>query len=168
MLLPRVLGVPTSFFSLLLFQMLRTFRHVFTNRFTGLLLIFCIGCNSGNVGGLSVAESKIRDVGRMYGHYLGRHGRPPADLETFEKFLTTSGVKNIDDVLSSPRDGEKLVLLFGDQLGPESPDGFPWIGYEKTGGSQDRIVVSARGMVEVMDHDTFETTFSGLNNSAKE
>lgn len=132
---------------------------------TGLLV--CTGCGSQASPEDNRAQGVFRLVGMEYGRYMARHrDSRPADLEQFRAFLQSRserlaslGVNELDVLLTSPRDGEPLVILTGPERGPISPYGNPWAAYERTGFNGLRLVTSSRGTVVEMTQEEFEVAF---------
>ena len=131
-------------------------------------LLASLGCGWRSSSSFEKSEKPLRELGQLYGHFLARNGRPPVNQEEFDDFLNANRVKNMAERLVSPRDGESLVLLFGDQIGQSGPDGFPWIAHEKMGVDGNRLVISARGGVESMNAAQFQEAFPEQSTSISE
>jgi hypothetical protein len=119
---------------------------------------FCLaGCGGGNPGNLSDRDREtsviLRIVALQYGDYLTSHGgAPPKDQTAFRKYLDARlddlaayNVKSSDEILTSPRDGQPLVIVCGKRIAsPDAPES-PWAAYEQTGVDGKRMAVSIRG-----------------------
>lgn len=117
----------------------------------------------------------MRLLGMEYGRYMARHrDSRPANVEQFRGFLQSRrerlaslGVDELEVLLTSPRDGEPLVILTGPGSDPISPYGNPWAAYEKTGVGGSRLVTSSRGTVVEMTEEEFNAAFlAGAPDSA--
>jgi hypothetical protein len=78
--------------------------------------------------------------------------RDPAQLQRL-------GVTNVESLFVSPTDGQPMVVLYGEDVGPPGPGGLPFIAYERqpTGGK--RLVVTAVASVSALDEESFRQLF---------
>lgn len=137
----------------------------------GCLLLVALGCSSGGPESPVPTrrdEGKLKLLGVEYGKFVALNENvPPRDQEEFLQYLRSResrlagyGLESIDELLVSPREGHKMIVVHGDKQGIMSPDGFPWAAYEETGVGGTRLVVSGRGTIVEMDQDEFERTFA--------
>jgi hypothetical protein len=141
--------------------------------FTSVILVFwlvTLGCGPGGSDGLVETrrdEGKLKLLGIEYGKFVALNNNvPPRDQEVFVKYLRRRqsrlagyGLKSMDELLVSPREGQKMIVVQDGKKGIMSPDGFPWAAFEETGVGGTRIVVSGRGTIVEMSEDEFERTF---------
>ena len=101
-------------------------------------------------------------LGLEYGKFLVEHNAPPKDeaalrayLESRMSDLSAYGVKSVDDLMRSGRDGQPLQIIYGKTVSaPDRPD-FPWAAYEQTGIDGTRLAVHSRGGVQELDAEQF-------------
>jgi hypothetical protein len=100
--------------------------------------------------------TQLRMVGALYGKYLSDHtGAPPANMAQFVAFLERdpAGWNKVastpQQFLTSPRDDQPLVLVFGAAVKDPPEGGFPWIAHEATGVDGRVMIVNARGNAEL-------------------
>ncbi len=106
----------------------------------------------------------MRLLGMQYAEYLAAHNNSaPADeaamrswLEAHMNELTPYGVKSVDDLLKSSRDGQPLVVVYGKKVAdPNQPD-MPWAAYEQTGAGGTRLACNIRGAVAKLGSEEFD------------
>ena len=69
--------------------------------------------------------------------------------------LSEYGVKSVDDLLRSGRDGQPLQVIYGKTVAaPDRPE-YPWAAYEQTGVDGTRLAVHTRGGVQELDAAQF-------------
>lgn len=118
------------------------------------LLSLTTGCGTAGTSATDDVQRQFTLLGRLYGQYLSEHhGDPPQDAQEFSAFLQDKslGAFKIDtpsDLLVSPRDGQSLVVLYGDQVILEGPGGLPWVAYEAQGVDGKQYIIGARGAAE--------------------
>ena len=87
----------------------------------------------------------------------GNGGNPPANETQFKSFIQQQGLEHfeafgittIDDLFTSPRDGQPYVVVYG---GRKMPD---IVAYERIGGETGRWIVSSMAVVAEVDEATF-------------
>jgi hypothetical protein len=130
-------------------------------------LLLSIGCGgSSESSGMSAEDYEtLRSASAMFGQYMGaNNGKTPPDEQAFRAFLETKKDvldktgKTVDELLTSPRNGEPLVFVYGKK--PVSgPMGMTYFAYEKTPVDGKRLVLASRGMFEQMDEVQFRKFF---------
>ncbi len=143
---------------------------------TAFSLAFCsvlaAGCDSRVPQVRSQPEAQLRKLGTLYGEFIAQNkGRAPANEEQFREYLKAEHVQlrnleigGVAALLSSPFDGQKLVVRYGNLTGPVSPNGYPWIANEQTGVDGKIKVISARGEVREVSEQELEELFATGNN----
>jgi hypothetical protein len=110
------------------------------------------------------ARGILQVLGREYGRYLVDHNdAPPKDEAAFRAYLESQmtrlksyGVKQVDDLLKSPRDGQPLTIVCGQRIAaPDQPD-LVWAAFEQTGVDGKRLACNVRGGVEELDATAFQ------------
>lgn len=119
-----------------------------------------IGCGSPVQTAPVTSQSypQLKVIGILAGRFMSENnGRPPRSREEFVDFLESIpqewqglGMRSVDEFLTSPRDGEPLVVVVGKKLGQASPSGLPWVAYEQTGVRGKFLAINARGGVTEM------------------
>ena len=104
--------------------------------------IFIAGCgDAAPAGNEAQTMAAMRLLGMQYAQYLAAHNNSaPKDeaamrswLEAHMNELTPYGVKSVDDLLKSSRDGQPLIVIYGKKVvDPDHPD-MAWAAYEQTG-----------------------------------
>jgi hypothetical protein len=96
--------------------------------------------------------------------YQAEHGgRTPPDEQAFRSFIESKTDvlerinKTADDLLTSPRNGMPLVLVYGKR--PPKSKGMTYVGYEESSVDGKRLVIGPRGMYEEMDEAQFKKIF---------
>ncbi|RIK88185.1 MAG: hypothetical protein DCC67_00865 [Planctomycetota bacterium] len=125
-----------------------------------------LGCSGGaTAGDEERARAMMRMVGIEYGRFLASHnGQPPKDEAELRQFIDAQisqtpnyGVKNAEELLTSPRDGQPLKIIVGKKVAPPDPSGSPWAAYEQTGVGGSRLAVNARGQVQELSSEQIES-----------
>ena len=80
-------------------------------------------------------------------------------VEAHAQQIKAQGIEDVESFVVSPRDGEKLVVLYGKEIVIDGPGGLPWVAYEKTGLAGKRIAIGARGVAREMDPSQFAEVF---------
>lgn len=121
-----------------------------------MVVIALTGCNGDDAS--SDAHSHIRVLTRFYTRVSMDLGRPPKDEAEFkEKIkainadLNAVGVSSVDELFVSERDGQPLVVDYGD-----FPKGSSVVIYEQTGVDGKRMVGQRIGSVEEVDDARFK------------
>ena len=115
------------------------------------------GCGSG--GEASVGSKRdithLRVVGILYGRCMdANRGLAPTNEEQFIAFMQREPenwnklAPTPKQLLTSPRDGQPLVIVYGRSLKDDPEIGFPLIAHEKTGVDGQQIVISASGVIQ--------------------
>jgi hypothetical protein len=112
----------------------------------------------GDFGTLQVTSS-------MFASYIGENGgKTPPDEQAFRTYLESKQQKldeqgkTVDELLTSPRNGEPLIFVYGKKPVP-GPMGMNYYGYEKVPVEGKRLVLASRGMYEEMDEAQFRKFF---------
>jgi hypothetical protein len=93
-------------------------------------------------------------VGIEYGRFVTEHdGRPPKDKKELAAFLDSRkgqivGLKEVEQLFTSPRDSEPLVVFYGKSIPPADESGFPAVAREAVGDSGNLLVANTRGGVQ--------------------
>jgi hypothetical protein len=152
---------------------MNSFSHIWAAVPVGCCLGLLLGC--GNVSSPAPQSARetavaLKLVGLQYGEYVAtNNGAPPKDLETYRKFvesrladLVNYNVKNVDDILSSRRDGQPLALICGKKVfDPDQPDQL-WAAYEQTGVDGKRMAANVRGGVVELSAEEFSRRLRGV------
>jgi hypothetical protein len=140
-------------------------------RAVALVLFFAFaaaGCASGpaDSGALDRETAHLKVVGLLYGRYMQAHGgAAPSDQDKFVAYIQREPenwnrlAPTAADLLTSPRDAQPLVILYGGAVEEPVDGGFPWIAHEKTGVAGRRLAVNARGNVELMTSQEIDQLF---------
>ncbi len=124
--------------------------------FSGVAIL--TGCGSPPADKPDEELLKLRIVGSLYGKYLANHaGTAPAnesqlvaalerDPDSWKKVAATP-----QELLTSPRDGERLVIVYGAAVKDPPEGGFPWVAHEKTGVDGHVVIVNLRGSTELKE-----------------
>lgn len=132
---------------------------------TGALLVGCEGKEIPTVR--DVDDLHIMKFLTVWSAYKQSHnGRAPADekeLKAWAKTLKPDrlaklGLKDIDSVFNSPRDGQPYALV---KMGRERGGMSQVLAYERTGVDGKRKTVSTMGSVSDMDEATFSRAVKG-------
>jgi hypothetical protein len=106
-------------------------------------------------------------VGALYGQYLSDHaGSAPANEPEFIAALqrNSGGWKKIavtpQELLTSPRDHQPLVIAYGSALKDTSETSFPWVAHEKTGVDGQVLIVDAHGTAQSKTQQEVEQLFA--------
>src|SRR5262249_22162801 len=98
------------------------------------------GATAGDVG--SDAQTRVRGLANEYAEFMtANQGRVPKDEAEFRKFLEprskTVGasfkIETVDELLTSPRDKQPLVIVTGTKREPSDAPGAPWAFRERVG-----------------------------------
>jgi hypothetical protein len=126
------------------------------------------GCGSGE-GGAVVEKrdvSQMRVVGILYGRCMQANGgAAPANEEKFAAFMQQEPenwnklAPTPKELLTSPRDGQPLVVVYGRRLKDDPEIGFPLIAHEKTGVDGQQMVISTNGTVQLKSPDEVAQLF---------
>jgi hypothetical protein len=133
------------------------------------LALTMVGCTGGQKQSQQREESGLKTLAILYMQFSSRHrGAGPANEAEFKKFIqglpetqrTAMGVKDVEKLFVSDRDGKPYVILYGAKAsaapGPKGPSAAPVVGYEQTGSGGRRFVASALGAVEELDEAAFK------------
>lgn len=113
-------------------------------------------------------NSQFKVIGLLGARYLQEHkNRPPQKRADIVKYFegipeewTGLGMSTAEEFLTSPRDGQPLVVVTGGEFGPLSPNGLPYIAYEQTGENGKIMLIDARGSVTEMPESDLRELFS--------
>lgn len=126
-----------------------------------LLLVFAtslLGC-SGVSEDADLAKQRmgLGGLARVYGQYMSQHrGRPPRSEKELRKFIESQGaeylvgleVETIDELFTSPRDGEPYVVIYGKRQDV--------VAYEAVGADGKRFYAHNLGGAELVDEAKFQ------------
>lgn len=107
----------------------------------------------------------LNALGECYSGYMQTNrGRPPKDEASFRKYLETQQttldlykIGSVDALLKSPRDGEPLVVLYEKTVPIRDSGGDVYVAFEQTGVGGSRMAARARGGVDLLDPEEFNT-----------
>jgi hypothetical protein len=130
------------------------------------------GCGGGvsPTGGDADFQTRRRMsmVASFYGDFLSANGVPPKDEAAFRAFLEERSVilkrmnLDVNELLTSPRDGQPLVIVYGKKLAPADSPGTPWATIEQTGVDGKRMAAQVRGAVDELSPEAVEKEFGSL------
>ena len=127
----------------------------------GLLLITVTGCGVSGGGAPEAQRSHLYRLATVYNLYNRTHRQPPADENAFKEYIASLSesqrsklqADDIEAFFTSPRDGEKYVILYGNQA-HKNPSGV--IAYEQTGAEDgSRMLATSLGDVSSVDEAEF-------------
>jgi hypothetical protein len=138
-------------------------------RFVWVVIVLAtIGCNGGSGSSSKISHDDygtLRTASSMFSSYIGENGgKTPPDEQAFRTYLESKQDKlaelgkTVDELLTSPRNGEPIVFVYGKKPVP-GPAGMTYFGYEKTPVDGKRLVLAGRGMYEEMDEAQFRKFF---------
>jgi hypothetical protein len=133
---------------------------------------FTLGCGGGvsPTGGDAdfQARRRLSTVASFYGDYLGAFGAPPKDQAAFRTFLDEReagikrmGVSGVDELLTSPRDSQPIVVIYGKKVAPPDSPNTPWACYEQTGVDGKQMAAQVRGEVKELAADEIAKLTAG-------
>ena len=131
------------------------------------LLAGPLGCWSKQAHVVSLSDSE-KNLSHIAKAYIDAHerlgGRPPKGPDDLAPHLKEYG--NPDEILVSPNDGERYVVVWGVDPGRGGPTDYRgmWqiLAYEKKGSGGKRAVTDVRGRpMTVPDEDFPKLTFAG-------
>ena len=126
------------------------------------------GCGHSRGSG-EMNEMHLYRLTGVYNMYARSHGQPPPDEKAFEDFISALpeeqrsrlGATDVEAFLTSPRDGNRYVVLYGDQA-KKNKNGV--VAYEKEPNDEGkRLLSTTLGDVGVVD----ETEFKRLTSTTK-
>ena len=129
-----------------------------------ILLLAASGCGTAEVE--SPTAVRLRALAVFYLDYaVPKNGKGPADEREFKKHLRSLPAfrlemekldpGNLDAVFASERDGEPLVVLYGQTLTQIGGDSALPVAHEKTGKNGKRLVAFSSTKVELVDEARF-------------
>jgi hypothetical protein len=132
-----------------------------------LAIAVLVGCGqesaSTNMGQADYGTLQV--ASNMFTSYMGENGgKTPPDEQAFRAYLETKKEKleeqgkTVDDLLTSPRNGEPLGFVYGKRP-VRGPAGMTFYGYEKVPVDGKRLVLAGRGMYQEMDEAQFRRLF---------
>ena len=92
-------------------------------------------------------------VATFYGDFLAERGAPPKDDAAFRAFFQERSQQlermklDVDTLLTSPRDGQPFVVVYGKRVAPPGSPNTPWAAYEQTGVDGKRLAAQVRGQI---------------------
>jgi hypothetical protein len=98
-------------------------------------------------------------VATFYGDFLSERGAPPKDEADFRAFLQERSKRlermslSADELLTSPRDGQPFVIVYGKRVAPPDSPNTPWAAYEKEGVDGKRLAAQVRGQIVELTAD---------------
>jgi hypothetical protein len=131
------------------------------NRWIVLIAIGLTGCKGGRATSRNPTEERLYKIGKAYNDTCFRLQRPPENLEDIKPDIP-GGFS--DEVLISPNDGEKFVILWGvdfPTLPPASrQEPFTVAGYESKGVNGTRYVLRfPLSIAKLNDEDFHKAVF---------
>lgn len=105
---------------------------------------------------LDPAHESLMKIGSAYIQFNTKNKRPPKSVEEIKPFLKASG--GIDELLCSPRDGERFVICWGVDLliPPKWAKSTPILAYEKRGAEGTRYILTTLRSVQQMSDEQFQ------------
>ncbi len=127
-----------------------------------------VGCGGSKpVGPTTVDEAQVKVLGILYGKFLGTtRGRAPKDQQQFVDYLNSNRpswekiVDSPEQLLTSPRDGQPFVVLYGEAYKGQPNSATPWMAYERDGFDGKKQLINIRGAVSEMDAAEISSLFS--------
>jgi hypothetical protein len=119
----------------------------------GVCLLSCLGACEKQYPPV-VSNDDMSHLGKILDAYqaaTNKLGHPPRSMDDFRPFLNKQGDGN--EILVSPNDGEKYVIVWNRKLGQPFDGPPPLIAYEKTGVGGKRNVLTVMGFDSVTDED---------------
>ncbi len=117
-------------------------------------------CGSGSDVPTGDGAEHLRRLAIEFSTYRGTHrGQTPKDEAAFRKYLenSSSQERDIDDMLTSPRDGQPYMIRYGINVPIPSPEvEQPVIIYEQTGADGTRYVAFGTGGVNEVTEEEFQ------------
>jgi hypothetical protein len=107
----------------------------------------------------------------FYKEYLDSHrGIPPKDMESLREYLQTQAetielykqrnlIGSLEELLTSARDEQPFVIMFGKLVELSEMPGAVWIAHEQTGVDGKRMASRLQGGVDVLDAEQFAREF---------
>jgi len=134
-----------------------TFAARATYLLAGLMVL--AGCGSTSVAPASERDiSHLRVVGKLYGLCMSaKGGAAPANQGELVAFIQRDPslwnklAATPDELLTSPRDGQPLVFVFGKAVKDPVEGGFAWIAHEAAGVDGQQAVINLSGGIQFVD-----------------
>jgi hypothetical protein len=117
----------------------------------GMLLQLAAGCTSSSQ---TSTQSNLAILAKNYGMYQAQNqGQTPPDEKKFKEFIQKQDpAAKVDELFTSPRDGQPYVILYGKKAAvPDPQKGMPIVAYEKVGVGGKRLVARSTTQVEEVD-----------------
>jgi hypothetical protein len=113
-------------------------------------------------------RAAMKLLGLQYGNYLAEKGTPPPDEPALRSYLNSRltilsdfGVKSVDDLLRSGRDGQPLKVIYASKVPlPEHPE-YVWVAYEEAGVGGKRLACDSRGGIYEITDLEYSKQFAG-------
>jgi hypothetical protein len=124
-----------------------------------LSILAVVGCSGGNAEATRKQVSHVRAVAALYFRAHSALGKNPENEQEFKNAvshgkmdLDVLGVSSVDELFISDRDGQPLVIVYGQQPKGVAPG---VIAYEQTGKDGVRLVGTSNGQVIEADAARF-------------
>jgi hypothetical protein len=122
--------------------------------------LFLLGCTNAEEEPPQFQDARLAAIAQLLGEHVVEFGRKPANDRAFREFVASrgpevleqAGAKDIDELLTSPRDGEKFVIIYPGQEGRLR--GEVWA-YEAAGKDGSRAIVDSLGRTLLMPENDF-------------
>ncbi len=134
------------------------------------LCALVLGCGKSTAVKFDESQARMKTLALLFAEFVGsNNGRLPADEAQLKTFIRQKrgqspaggAVANPDDLFVSARDGQPLVIKYGQKAGvPGRIAPSTIIAYEQTGVGGKRLVVLPTGGVAELDADSFATAMS--------
>jgi hypothetical protein len=125
------------------------------------------GCGEAAPQDARRAHGVMTVLGLEYGDYLAANrNSPPQNVSQFRSFvasrpqkMTEYRVNGVDELFTSPRDGQPIQVVCGLAKPVVDAQGYPLAAYEAVGTDGKRLVANARGGVSELTDEQFAQTF---------
>jgi hypothetical protein len=124
-------------------------------------LLALVGCRQSAPPTPEPIAPNMGQITMLYMQYLRSHnGMGPRNAEDFKRFIRTDGAAEArrlevdlsrpDELFTSPRDQQPIIINFGLRLGDTS-QALPIVAYEARGRDGKRMVAFMNGMIKEVD-----------------
>lgn len=135
-----------------------------------LVCVIVAGCGHSGAtptGRDNQLRAAMKLLGMEYGAYLASSGKAPADAAALKAFLQSRmgqlqdfGVKTVDDLLPTGRDGQPLHVVYREISRPAEQPSYAWVACEATGSDGLRLACDSRGGMHEINDEQFAQAFN--------